>query len=181
MIIFLGLAGSGKSTQGQLLAAHLHCPRVSTGNLLRDFNMDSEVQKRMLKGEIIDDSTTLSVLENELQRIDASSNEFILDGSPRTLPQARWLLDKARTGQLKITAVIHLRTTQSTAKERLLARKRPDDTEEAISERFSEYENTVKPILDYLKNEGVKVYDIDGDRAPETIAVDIEQRLRTRE
>ncbi len=177
MIIFLGLAGSGKSTQGQLLAAHLHCPWISTGNLLREYNMSEQVQKQMLKGEIIDDGTTLAVLDKELQRIDAAKNECILDGSPRTLAQAEWLVAKSNSKLLKITGVIHLRTDQPTAKARLLARHRPDDNEEAIAERFSEYESKVKPIIDYLVSQGIRVYQIDGNREPEVIAVDIVQKL----
>jgi adenylate kinase len=177
MIIFLGLAGSGKSTQGQLLAAHLHCPWISTGNLLREFNMDSAVQERMLRGEIIDDQTTLTVLEQELRRIDAYHNECILDGTPRTLAQAQWLVEKVKSDKLKITGLIHLNTTTQTAKARLLARHRPDDNEEAIAERFAEYENTVKPIIDYMRQEGVRIYEVDADRQPELIAADIIQKL----
>jgi len=177
MIIFLGLAGSGKSTQGQLLAAHLHCPWVSTGNLLREFNMDSAVQQRMLQGEIIDDETTLAVLEQELERLDAAHSECILDGTPRTLTQAEWLINKAASGELKISGLIHLKATTGTAKARLLARHRPDDTEKAIAERFAEYESTVKPIIDYMKKSGIAVFEVDADRQPEIIAIDIVQKL----
>ena len=177
MIILLGLAGSGKSTQGQLLAAHLHCPWISTGNLLREFNMDSAIQKQMLQGEIIDDETTLSVLEKELVRLDAFANECILDGTPRTLYQAEWLIKKEHSKELKITALVHLQASVDTAKMRLLARHRPDDTEPAIAERFAEYENTVKPIIEYMKQAGVTVYKVDADRKPETVAADIITKL----
>jgi adenylate kinase len=170
MIIFMGLAGSGKSTQGQLLAAHLHCPWISTGNLLREFNTNPKVQQRMLKGEIIDDQTTLSVVEAELKRVDAAHDECILDGLPRTLYQAQWLVRKAKSGDLRITAIIHLQTSREVAKKRLLARHRPDDNEGAIAERFSEYEKVIKPILDYLRSEGFVVRDIDGETSPEATA-----------
>lgn len=170
MIIFMGLAGSGKSTQGQLLAAHLHCPWISTGNLLRQFNTDHKVQQRMLKGEMIDDETTLSVLEAELKRVDAAHNECILDGSPRTLRQAEWLVTKARKNDLKITAIIHLKASKNIAKKRLLARHRPDDNEPAIAERFAEYEKVIKPIVAYLRSEGFRVHDINGETSPEATA-----------
>jgi adenylate kinase len=177
MIIFMGLAGSGKSTQGQLLAAHLHCPWISTGNLLRESNTDSAVRKKMLKGEIIDDQTTLSVIEAELTRIDASHDQCILDGSPRTLHQAQWLVDKAKKGELKITAIIHLQASKGTAKKRLLARHRPDDNEPAIAERFAEYEKVIKPIVEYLRSEGFKVHDINGEVSPENTALNIAKML----
>ena len=177
MIIFMGLAGSGKSTQGQLLAAHLHCPWISTGKLLREFNTNAVVHERMLKGEMVDDETTLSVLEAELRRVGADHNECILDGSPRTLHQAQWLVEKAKKNQLEITAVVHLEISKSIAKERLLARQRPDDNEPAIAERFAEYERVIKPILDYLRAEGFTVYDIDGAASPEVIALTITKAL----
>lgn len=176
MIIFMGLAGSGKSTMGQLLAAHLHCPWISTGNLLRQ-NMDPETQKQILRGEIIDDSKTLAILDQEFQRIDASQRQFIMDGSPRTMRQAKWMVEKAQNGELKITAVIHLNVPKELAKKRLLSRRRTDDTEDAIEERFREYETSTLPIVDYLKNEGFKVHSIDSQRSPEEVEVDIEKAL----
>lgn len=173
MIIFTGLAGSGKTTQGQILAAYMHCPWISTGNLLREHNFDPEIQKQMLAGEIISDELTLKVLEKELNRLDASKNECILDGSPRTLEQAEWLLAKSKAGQLKINAVIHLTISPQASKERLLARQRPDDHAAAIDERFHEYETNIKPILKYLRDNDVKVFDIDGGQALPDVAADI--------
>jgi adenylate kinase len=177
MIIFMGLAGSGKTTQGQLLAARLHCPWISTGNLLREFNMDAQLQKRMLKGEIISDEFTLKVLSNELDRIEADHDECILDGSPRTLKQAEWLVDRFKNHKLQITGIIHINISEETAKKRLLSRHRPDDYDEAIAERFREYEQNILPIINYFKKEGFKLYEIDGDRRPAAVAKEIEEAL----
>ncbi len=176
MIIFMGIAGSGKSTLGQLLAAHLHCPWISTGNLLRQ-EMDSATQGQMLKGEIISDELTLGVLDEEFRRIDASQNQFVLDGSPRTMRQAEWLVNKAKGGDLKITAVIHLETAKDVAKQRLLARNRPDDHHVAIEERFREYDNHIVPIIKYLEKEGYKVHHINSERKPEAVEADVEKVL----
>lgn len=172
MILFLGIAGSGKSTQGHLLAAHLHCPWVSTGNLLRE-KADAATQKRMLRGEIISDEETLAVLDEEFRRIDASQNQFVLDGSPRTMRQAKWLVEKSKNGELKITAAVHLTIDQSAAHDRLISRQRPDDHEAAIAERFSEYEQNIKPIINYLKAENFKVYNVEGNDPPAKVAADI--------
>lgn len=164
MIIFMGLAGSGKSTQGQILAAYMRCPWISTGNLLREYNFDANVQKQMLAGAIISDKQTIEILDKELKRLDVANKECILDGSPRTLEQAKWLVSKASSGELKITAVIHLKISAEASKQRLLARQRPDDHEEAIAERFREYETNIKPIIHYLSDSGVKIFEIDGER-----------------
>lgn len=170
----MGLAGSGKSTQGQILAAYLHCPWVSTGNLLREYNFDADIQKRMLKGEIIDDSLTLKVLGAELSRLEVNKNQCILDGSPRTLTQARWLVDEFKDN---IEAVVHLKTSEATAKARLLARHRPDDHEAAIAERFGEYETNIKPILKYLGDNGLPVFEINGEQPLPAVAGDIVKAL----
>lgn len=176
MIIFMGLAGAGKSTMGQLLAAHLHCPWVSTGNLLRQ-KMDAKTQQQMLKGEIINDDQTLGVLDEEFRRIDAGANQFVLDGSPRTMRQAEWLVEKAKNGELKITAIIHLETSKQTAKTRLISRRRPDDHDQAIEERFREYDSAILPILKYLDKEGFKVHHINSERSPDAVEADIEAAL----
>jgi len=174
----MGLAGSGKSTQGQILAAYMHCPWISTGNLLREHNFDPTVQKQMLAGEIISDEITLKVLDNELNRIKATTRECILDGTPRTINQAEWLVAKVKANQLKISAVIHLKISPENSKARLLSRQRPDDHEEAIDERFIEYETQVKPILRYLKDNQIKVFDIDGSQSLGNVASDIVKDLK---
>ncbi len=176
MIIFLGLAGSGKSTQGQLLAAQLQCPWISTGNLLRQ-KMDSETQEEMLEGKIVDDKRTLEVLDAEFKRIHADKSGFVLDGSPRTMVQAQWLVKKANAGEIKIRAIVHLKVSPQVAKQRLLARKRPDDHDSAIAERFREYEDNILPIVDYLKQQGLAVYEIDGNQPPQAVDKDILRAL----
>jgi adenylate kinase len=176
MIVFMGVAGSGKSTMGQLLAAHLHCPWISTGNLLRQ-KMDSKTQSQMLRGEIVNDEQTLQVLDEEMQRIDASQSQFVLDGSPRTMRQAKWLVEKAKSGELKITAVIHLNISKDIAKKRLLSRKRPDDHEQAIAERFREYDEAILPIINYFTAQDFKVHEINGEQKPQQVETEIEKAL----
>jgi adenylate kinase len=174
MIIFMGVAGSGKSTQAGMLAQELDCQRLGVGDLLR-VNMDGEQAKRMLAGEMVKDDILLPLLAQEIKK--HKNQQFILDGSPRSMDQAKWWVDKAKKGEVDITAVVHLETSEPTAKKRLLARHRPDDREDAIRERFNEYRNTIEPILSYLKSEGFAVYDIDGERAPGEVDMDIKKAL----
>jgi adenylate kinase len=177
VIVFLGLAGSGKSTQGQLLSEHLSCPWLSTGQLLRDNMKDPQLIKRMLDGEVLGDDILLPLLEAKLKQLHADHEEFILDGTPRTMVQAQWLADRIERHQIKLTGIVHLNASEEVVKQRLLRRGRPDDHEDAISERFAEYERSIKPILSYLRDQGFEVWDIDAEREPQAIAADIEQKL----
>lgn len=177
MIIITGIAGSGKTTQGQILANRLGCPWFSTGQMLRDNMHDPKVVKQMLEGEVIDDSVLLPLLKKEFKKLGADKNEFILDGSPRTLYQARWLADLAEKQEIFITAVIHLKASKDVVRQRLLARGRPDDKESAIAERFSEYDKAILPILGYLGQKGYKVLEINGNEPIKDDAVAIEQAL----
>jgi len=162
MISVLGLAGSGKSTQGKLLARRLNCPWVSIGELLRT-GLEGEARQQMLRGEIIDDHITLPILEHELIAKNASRDEVVVDGFPRNLSQAEWLAAKAKAGDIKMTGVIHLMADDNVALNRLLHRGRKDDTHDAIHQRFGDYERTIIPILNYLRERGLPVYDIDGN------------------
>lgn len=161
---------------GRLLSAHLHCPWISTGKLLRQ-KMDTKTQAEMLQGKIISDDQTLAVLDEEFRRIGADQNQFILDGTPRTMRQAKWLVEKDHAGELKITGVIHLNIPKEEAKARLLSRKRPDDHEQAIGERFKEYEEAILPIIKYLTSEGYKVHEINADQPPESVSANIQKAL----
>jgi adenylate kinase len=176
MIILIGMAGSGKSTQGQILAEHLKCPWISVGNVLRA-HVNGKYAKKLLAGELISDQELFPLLEKEFERIHAKSQEFILDGSPRTMEQAEWLVGKVKKHELKMTSVIHLNTNRDVAKARLLSRGRPDDHEKAINERFAEYEKVIIPILSYMQNQGFPIYEIDAEQPKEKVDQDIEKFL----
>jgi adenylate kinase len=167
MIIFMGVAGSGKSLQGKLLADQLGLPWLSTGEFLRML-VAGERRKQMLAGNLLEDQEIIGLVRKIFAIID-TNQEFVLDGFPRTTAQADWLLNQVKHGQLKVTAVIHLIADEAVVHQRLLGRGRPDDHDEAIAERFKEYEEAAKPILEHFKFGGVKVYDIDAQQDVQTI------------
>lgn len=177
MIIFMGVAGSGKSLQGKLLADQLALPWVSTGEFLRML-ISGDERKDMLAGKLLDDDEIISLVQKIFSVVD-TDHEFVLDGFPRTSGQADWLLNQVKYGQLDVTAVIHLQASEEAVLERLLGRGRQDDHTEAITERFEEYEQASKPILEQFKAAGIKVYDIDGEQTPETVHEAIIKVLQT--
>lgn len=171
MIIFMGVAGSGKSAQGRLLADRLGFPWLSTGEFLRML-ISGERRREMLEGKLLDDAEIISLIQKIFRIVD-TEHEFVMDGFPRTVAQADWLLSQRRHGQLDITAVIHLQASEEVVLERLLQRGRQDDQAEAIRERFREYETATQPIIEDLKNHCVPVFEINGEGEIETIHEDI--------
>lgn len=177
MIIFTGVAGAGKSMQGRWLADELGYPWLSTGEFLRML-ISGERRMAMLEGKLLSDKEMIELVRKIFALID-TNQEFILDGFPRTVAQADWLLNQIKHGQLVVTAVIHLTASEAAVEERLLARARQDDTKAAIQERFEEYQKAMLPILDDFKSAGVAVFDVNGEQEPERVHEAIVERLKT--
>jgi len=172
----MGVAGSGKSLQGRRLADEFGLPWLSTGEFLRML-VAGEKRKEMLGGKLLDDQEIISLVRRIFSIID-TNQEFVLDGFPRTSAQADWLLNQVKHGQLKISGVVHLTAREAVVRQRLLGRGRLDDNDEAIAERFREYNEAVKPILEHFRQAGVPVFDIDGERDVEPIHQDIVDALK---
>ncbi len=167
MIVLMGVAGAGKSLQGKILADEHGYAWISTGEILRVL-VTGKRRHEMLEGKLLSDEEMIHLMDKVLDLID-TSQEFVLDGFPRTVPQVDWLLDQVHKGRFKLSAVIHLSASEKVVKERLLGRGRQDDTEEAIEKRFAEYRDETLPILAHLKKEGAKVCDIEASQEPRVV------------
>lgn len=171
MILFTGVAGSGKSLQGRMLADERAYPWLSTGEFLRML-VAGEKRKAMLAGHLLPDDEIIAVVEKVFTLIDLDK-EFILDGFPRTARQAEWLYGFAQNSTAHISLVVHMVADKSVVRQRLLSRGRPDDHESAIDERFDEYEQSIKPILDYFSGRGVAVADVDASKSIDQVHAEI--------
>ena len=158
MIVFMGVAGAGKSVQGKLLAEKMDCEWVSTGELLRT-NLSGKRQQGMLEGKLLADDEIIQVVKEFFKSTEESSR-CILDGFPRTLVQAEWLLEQYEQKKLDISAIVHLEASKDIVKARLLKRGRPDDNEQAIEMRFLEYEKHTLPIIDRFRQINLPVYSV---------------------
>lgn len=167
MILLMGVAGAGKSMQGRLFADEHGYAWISTGELFRVL-VTGERRQQMLEGKLLSDAEVIKMVDKSFKLIDLSQ-EFLLDGFPRTKVQSDWLLEQIKSGRVKMTAVFNLEATREVVKKRLLNRGRPDDTELAIERRFAEHESITLPIVDYLKQAGATVYNINADQDPITV------------
>lgn len=172
MIILMGVAGAGKSLQGKLLADESGYAWISTGELFRVL-VTGKRRQQMLAGKLLSDDEVIELIDKTLKQMVDTEQEFLLDGFPRTTVQADWLLEQIKKGRLKTPTIFNFVVTPEVVKDRLLKRGRQDDTEAAIQKRFHEYETITRPILDYFKEHGLEVHDIDADREPEVVHKDI--------
>jgi adenylate kinase len=167
VIIFMGVAGSGKSMQGKMLADHMGLPWLSTGEFLRML-ISGERRKEMLQGKLLEDQEIISLVQKMFTVIDPTK-QFVLDGFPRTVAQADWLLNQVKHQQLPTPIVVHLKASEEVVRARLSQRGRQDDNDEAIAERFREYEEAAKPILEHFAAANVAICDIDAERDVEEV------------
>lgn len=179
MIILMGVAGSGKSMQGKILADELGHAWISTGEVLRVL-VTGKRRQEMLKGKLLSDGEVITVVEKVLELIDARQ-EFVMDGFPRTEVQVDWMLNQIALGRLDRPIVFNLEISEAVVRERMKLRNRPDDTEEAIATRFEEYNRVVHPIIEYMRQKGITVVDINADQTPQAVHQQIITHIAARE
>ena len=160
MIIFVGPPGSGKSVQGQLLTARNGWRWISAGQLLRD-SKDPEAYAHMTKGEMVDTNLVNRLVSNAISR-GKDIEHLVLDGYPRELQQAEWLVKELPHHGRDIAAVVVLNVPDEEISRRLKLRGRLDDTEEVVASRTKLYNEETQPVLEYFRNLGVAVRDVNG-------------------
>lgn len=173
MILMMGLAGSGKGTQGKLLSETLDYEYISTGEYLREY-LSEERKSQILAGKLVDDTEMIKIIDEFLSN---TEKESILDGFPRSERQAEWLLSKHNEGEINIEALIYLRVSEEELLARLLDRGRADDNAPAIKTRFEEYTRSTLPIIKIYKEEGIKIIEVNGSGSVGNIHKDILKQL----
>ncbi len=160
MIIFFGPAGAGKSVQGQLLAARHGWRWLSAGQLLRDTH-DADILTQMQSGGLVDVQAVNKLVGQALKRAH-DIDHVILDGFPRHLEQAKWLVESQPEHNRAVQVVIALEVPKSELLHRLQIRGRIDDTPEVIEERLNLYRQEMYPILSYFTEQKIHVVHVDG-------------------
>ena len=192
IIILVGPPGSGKGTQAQVLCKKFEIPQISTGDMLRaakaSGTLDPQYRAIMDAGGLVPDAAMIGLID---KRIDADdcTNGFMLDGFPRTVPQAEALEQLLAARSLRIGAVVQLDVPRSLLEERLIHRRtdkksgqiyhlvysppppdaelehRADDRPEAVGKRLDAYEAMTAALLPYYEEKSL-LRRIDGVGAP---------------
>ena len=98
MIVLFGLAGSGKSTQGKILAEDKGWKWLSVGEVLRNTGKFDEILKA---GELVDDMEVVKLMDEEIKKAKAEGFDIVLDGYPRDIVQAEWLASNNKLGDFR--------------------------------------------------------------------------------
>ena len=174
-LILLGPPGSGKGTQAQRLIRRYGIIQLSTGEMLRaavaaQTPVGLRAKDVMASGGLVPDDIVIGIISDRLDQPDAARG-FILDGFPRTVPQAEALDDLLRKKRLRLEAVIELRVNESALLQRVENRAaetrargeqvRVDDTPEVLAKRLASYRTLTEPLIHYY-SERRKLLTVDG-------------------
>jgi adenylate kinase len=176
MILLMGIAGSGKGTQGKMLADARGFHLISMGEVLRMY-VTGKQRERMLAGELLDDQEIIRIVDQVLTSL-PDGEEVLMDGFPRTIPQAEWLMEQVKAGRFELETAFHLVASREAVKQRLVKRGRIDDKDAAIEARFDEYERSTSPLLAWLAANGVDVVDVNAERSVEAVNDDLVKYLQ---
>jgi adenylate kinase len=188
-VVLVGPPGSGKGTQGQVIAPRLGVPYLSTGEVLRaqiaaDTPLGRRVADLVDRGELVPDDLMVAVVAAALGD-HPDGGGYVLDGFPRTLPQAE-AIDRADSPLGTPEVVVHLTVPDRVVQQRLARRAqldgRADDADPAVTDRrLRLYQEETEPLLDHYRRRGILVT-VEGDRAPDEVtaatmaAIEVHQR-----
>ena len=149
-LLLLAAPGGGKGTQGERLASHFDVQHISSGDVLRaaagtDTPAGREVAAYQRRGDLVPDQIVLGLLIPVV--VDAAARGgYILDGFPRTLPQAMEAFNIARELDVTLDATVYLKVPEPVLMERLLSRARADDSADVIRHRLQVFIETTSPL-----------------------------------
>lgn len=156
MILLFGLAGSGKSTQGRILAEQYKMKWLSAGEVLRN---NGNFHEQVKNGELVNDDVVIQLMTDEIQKAENEGKNVIVDGFPRDEYQAERLLEEMGD---KIEKAIYLEVPKEELKERIKLRAREDDTPEVVEKRFAIIEQNIYSIISLLKAKNIPTVVVDG-------------------
>src|SRR5262245_4251103 len=189
-LILLGPPGAGKGTQAQRLVAKHDIVQLSTGEMLRaaaaaGTPVGLQAKEIMAGGGLVSDEIVIGIISDRLDQPDMKKG-FILDGFPRTVPQAAALDDLLKKKHIRLDAVVELRVNESALLQRVETRVaemrargedvRIDDTPEVLAKRLAQYRSLTEPLIHYY-SERRKLLTVDGMMTIEQVTREINRIL----
>ena len=179
-LLLLAAPGGGKGTQGERLASYYGVQHISSGDVLRAAAGDGtpagrDVAAYQQRGDLVPDQIVFDLLIPVVAAA-AARGGYILDGFPRTLPQAIAAAEIGVRLDLTLIAAVYLQVPEPVLIERLLARARPDDTPDVIRHRLQVFADTTRPLIAFYRERGILV-EVNADQPPEAITDEIIGRL----
>lgn len=183
-LILLGPPGAGKGTQAKLLIEHYGIPQLSTGDILRAAikartPLGLEAKAVIDRGDLVSDEVVNGIVAERLDEADAQKG-FVLDGFPRTIPQAEALAEMLAARGVELDAVVEITADAETltrrivnrAKENAGAGARTDDNEEVIRNRLNVYREQTAPLVTHYREQGL-LRTVDGMGSVDDVAAAI--------
>jgi len=188
-IIFYGPEGSGKGTQAKLLSEKLHIPVMTSGDLVRDAAANDKgligeaCRRAITKGRYVPNSEMFVLWKNKIKQKEMG-RDWIMDGFPRNITQAKFLDKKLAKYGYKVEKVIYIVISPKESMKRLLKRKRPlhlgndelHDSPMRIRARLSTYYKLEPAMVNYYAKKGI-LEKVDGERSIAQIHQDIMSRI----
>jgi adenylate kinase len=171
-LLLFGPPGAGKGTQAEILAKLQEIPHISTGDIFRaavsnQTELGLQAKGYMDRGELVPDTLVIGLIKERLTQPD-TSNGWLLDGFPRTLPQAEALEQLLSALGQEYDRVLNLAVPDATLVSRMLGRGRQDDTEEVIRKRLQVYRDQTEPLIGFYRQRQ-RLADIDGSLDVEAV------------
>jgi adenylate kinase len=190
-LILLGPPGAGKGTQAKILVDSYGIPQLSTGDILRSAitqktPMGLAAKEIMDRGDLVPDEVVNGIVSERLDAADAQKG-FVLDGFPRTIPQAEALDAMLEEKGMKLDGVVEIAADEDVLVDRIVNRAREtaaasgggaraDDNVEVVRNRLKVYRELTEPLVDYYKGKGL-VRTVDGMKAVGEVTADIRRAL----
>ncbi len=206
-VIFLGAPGAGKGTQAKRIAEHYQAAHISTGDILREAKRNEtelglKAKAYMDRGDLVPDALIIDMIREKMSESSFPAN-WLMDGFPRTLPQAEAFDLLLKGLNLELTRVLNIDVPMDLLLDRLTQRRtcrktgeifnlkfnppdkpedydlyqREDDKEEAVQNRLTVYQRDTEPLIQYYRQQG-KLVDISGDQNVEKVTEDIFQVIK---